>query len=57
MSHTTPDALRTVAFPVKGMDCAECTQHVQHALCTLPGVAEAMVSLSSEKAVVRYDPA
>src|SRR2546426_1543762 len=57
MSHATPDALRTVEFPVKGMDCAECTQHVQQALCTLPGVAEAMVYLSSEKAIVRYDPA
>src|SRR5437016_351710 len=57
MSHATPDALRTVAFPVKGMDCMECTQHVQQALCTLPGVAEVRVSLSSEKAIVRYDPA
>jgi Cu+-exporting ATPase len=57
MSHTAPDALRTVEFPVRGMDCAECTHHVQQALCTLPGVAEALVSLSSEKAIVRYDPA
>src|SRR2546421_6530622 len=57
MSHATPDALRTVAFPVKGMDCMECTQHVQQALCTLPGVVEVIVSLSSEKAIVRYDPA
>jgi len=42
---------------VAGMDCAECTQHVHHALCALPGVEEAQVFLSSEKAVVRFDPA
>ena len=45
-----------VELPVKGMDCAECTQHVQQALCTLPGIESAEVFLSSEKAVVRYDP-
>ena len=57
MSNLFPDMLRTLEIPVKGMDCIECTQHVQHALCTLPGVAETQVYLSSEKAVVRYDPA
>lgn len=58
MASSTPsEALRRLEFPVRGMDCAECTQHVQHALCTLPGVKEAEVFLSSEKAIVRYDPA
>ncbi len=57
MSNATPDVLRTLELPVKGMDCTECTQHVQHALCALPGVIDAQVYLSSEKAVVRYDPA
>ncbi len=56
MSHATPDALRTVAFPVKGMDCAECTQHVQRALAALPGVEDVRVLLSSEKAVLLIDP-
>ena len=55
-SSTPPTANRVMELPVRGMDCAECTQHVQHALCTLPGVASAEVFLSSEKAVVRYDP-
>src|SRR5260370_20708003 len=57
MSKTTPDTLRTLEIPVRGMDCTECTEAVQHALCTLAGVEEAQVYLSSEKAVVRYDPA
>src|SRR6266567_4686152 len=57
MSAAMPDELQTLELPVQGMDCAECTTHVQHALASLPGVAEAQVYLSSEKAVVRYDPA
>ena len=57
VNHATPDALRTLEIPVRGMDCTECTQHVQHALCALPGVQDAEVFLSSEKAVVHYDPA
>jgi len=57
MSAAMPDGLQTLELPVQGMDCAECTTHVQHALASLPGVAEAQVYLSSEKAVVRYDPA
>ncbi|EFH86106.1 heavy metal translocating P-type ATPase [Ktedonobacter racemifer] len=51
-----PDSRRLMEFSVRGMDCAECTQHVQYALSALPGVQEAQVYLSSEKAVVRYDP-
>lgn len=57
MSVAHPDELHTLELPVEGMDCAECTRHVQHALASLPGVVEAQVHLSSEKAVVRYDPA
>ncbi len=58
MTSATPpsEGLRVLDLPVKGMDCIECTQHVSHALCALPGVEEAQVFLSSEKAVVRYDP-
>jgi len=47
--------LQTLEVPVRGMDCAECTQHVQHALARLPGVTSAEVFLSSEKAVIRLD--
>jgi len=47
---------QTVTLPVRGMDCMECTQHVQHAIANLPGVAAVDVFLSSEKAVIRLDP-
>lgn len=57
MSAVHPDNLLTLELPITGMDCAQCSQHVQHALVSLPGVEEARVSLTSEKAVVRYDPA
>jgi len=38
-------------IPVRGMDCAECTHHVQRALAGLPGVQDVRVLLTSEKAV------
>ena len=44
-------------IPVRGMDCAECTHHVQHALAALPGVEDVRVLLSSEKAILQIDPA
>ena len=47
---------QTVEIPIKGMDCTECTMHVQHAIAGLPGVHEVNVFLASEKAVVRLDP-
>ena len=46
---------RTIELPVKGMDCAECTQHVQHALSLVPGVKEAVVFLVAEKAMLVTD--
>src|SRR6266571_9574922 len=44
-------------IPVRGMDCAECTHHVQHALAALSGVEDVRVLLSSEKAILQIDPA
>ena len=49
--------IKTLEVPVKGMDCAECTQHVQHAIAALPGVESVNVFLTSEKAAIRFDPA
>ena len=49
--------LKTLEFPVRGMDCAECTQHVQHAIAALPGVESVTVLLAVERATVRLDPA
>jgi Cu+-exporting ATPase len=48
--------IKTIEIQIGGLDCAECTQHVQHALVSLPGVESADVLLTSEKAIVRLDP-
>ena len=50
------DQTKTVEIPIAGMDCAECTMHVQHAIAALPGVRSVDVFLASEKAMVRLDP-
>lgn len=49
--------LQTLEIPISGMDCAECTRHVQHAIEKISGVHSVDVFLSTEKAVVRLDPA
>ena len=49
--------LQRLEIPVGGMDCAECTQHVQQAIARLPGVASVDVLLSSGKAIIQMDPA
>jgi Cd2+/Zn2+-exporting ATPase/Cu+-exporting ATPase len=48
---------QTLEVPISGMDCTECTLHVQHAIAALPGVDKVDVFLASEKAIVRFDPA
>ncbi len=50
-------AQQVIEVPVKGMDCAECTEHVHRTIAALPGVQSVAVYLSSEKAVVCLDPA
>lgn len=50
------DALQPMEVPIRGMDCLECTQHVQQALAALPGVRSVQVYLTSEKAVLQMDP-
>ena len=47
---------QTIEVPIAGMDCTECTQHVQHAISTLSGVQKVDVFLSSEKAIIQLDP-
>ena len=49
--------VKTLEVPIEGMDCTECTLHVQHAIAALPGVESVNVFLASEKAAVRLDPA
>ena len=55
-SSIPPTACRLIELPIRGMDCTECTQHVQHALSAVPGVESVEVFLSSEKAVLSFDP-
>lgn len=48
--------LQTTEVPIQGMDCADCTRHVQHAIAELPGVESVQVYLASEKAVIQHQP-
>ena len=48
--------VRTLEIPISGMDCAECTQHVQHPIEKIPGVQSVNVLLATEKAIVQLDP-
>ncbi len=48
--------LQTVEVPISGMNCSECTLHVQHAIEKLPGVTQVNVLLAAEKAIIRLDP-
>ena len=56
-SSTPPTICRVIELAIRGMDCTECTQHVQHALAAVPGVESVEVFLSSEKALLRLNPA
>src|SRR5687768_3828098 len=47
---------QTLEVPIRGMDCAECTQHVQHAIPKLDGVKFVDVLLAAEKAIIQLDP-
>jgi len=48
---------REVNMRILGMTCAACVAAVEKALERVPGVKDAVVSLATEKAFVRYDPA
>lgn len=48
--------LRIMNIPVMGMDCTECTLHVQKAINELPGVKSVTVLLAAEKATIQFDP-
>lgn len=48
--------LQTLEVPIRGMDCVECTQHIQHAIAKLDGVKSVDVLLAAEKAIIQLDP-
>ncbi|NMC54710.1 MAG: cation-translocating P-type ATPase [Chloroflexi bacterium] len=45
-------SLTKFELPVKGMDCADCALHVEHAIAAVPGVSRVQVYLATEKAVI-----
>lgn len=51
------EQIQTIEIPIAGMDCTECTQHVQKAISGVSGVQKVDVFLSSEKAIVQLNPA
>jgi Cu+-exporting ATPase len=48
--------LSELSLPIAGMSCASCVSHVEGALKELPGVANVVVNLATNKATLRYDP-
>jgi len=51
------DTLTQISLPIGGMTCASCVSHVEGALKGLPGTADVVVNLSTNKATLSYDPA
>src|SRR5579863_6421880 len=49
-------ATESVTLPVVGMTCAACQHHVEDALRSTAGVAEARVDLMAHRARVTFDP-
>ncbi len=46
---------RRVVLPIKGMTCAACVSHVEHALADAPGVAGVSVNLATNSASISLD--
>jgi Cu+-exporting ATPase len=49
--------LRQITLPITGMTCANCVATVERGLKKQAGIQSATVNLSSERAVVAFDPA
>ncbi|MHB8087663.1 MAG: heavy metal translocating P-type ATPase [Anaerolineaceae bacterium] len=49
--------LKTIEVPIAGMDCMECTMHVQKAINDIAGVSSVNVLLAAEKATINFDSA
>ena len=50
-------ATESITLPVVGMTCAACQHHVEEALRTTAGVADARVDLMAHRARITFDPA
>src|SRR5574341_1555583 len=49
-------ATTQITLPIAGMTCASCVHHVEGGLRETPGVENATVNLTTERASVTYDP-
>ena len=47
------EEFREISLPIRGMTCAACVQHVEHALQEVPGVRSVSVNLGTERAAVQ----
>lgn len=47
---------RQLVLPVTGMTCANCVATIERNVKKLPGVMDAVVNLSNERATIEYDP-
>ncbi|XP_022892439.1 copper-transporting ATPase RAN1-like [Olea europaea var. sylvestris] len=51
-----PEKFRRIQVSVTGMTCAACSNSVESALMSIPGVVKASVALLQNKADVSFDP-
>ena len=51
------DPSGTISLPIEGMTCASCVGRVERALKAVPGVADAVVNLATEKASITTNAA
>ncbi len=51
------DLSGTISLPIEGMTCASCVGRVERALKAVPGVADAVVNLATEKASITTNAA
>ena len=49
-------SLQTIELGIEGMTCASCVSRVEKTLKRLPGISDATVNLTTERASVRYSP-
>lgn len=56
MSISETKQLKQITLPVTGMTCANCVLTVERNLKKVAGVEHAVVNLSSERAIVDFDP-
>ena len=53
---STATSTESIELPIVGMDCAECTRHVEQAIKSVDGVKSVTVLLAAERARITLDP-